>query len=122
MIDEIKSLGEGTIVAPPPITVFLHDLAGQDVYFDTHYYFLKLQCTYVVVYDLRIPFDSPAQPRFKPKLKAEHNLNNPFLQTNLDYFLSWFNVLNRQVLDFFIIVIARLHGMLFNPNETHIDK
>ena len=96
MINDIKLLEDNIdeIAASPPITAFLHDLAGQNVYYDTHYYFLKLQCPYVVVHDLRIPFDSHAQPRFKPKLKAERNLENPFLASNLDYFLSWFTVLS----------------------------
>ena len=77
-----------------PIRVFIHDFAGQSIYYDTHFCFLKMLCPYLLVIDASANLDEPAQPRFKYKsIDAERKLNNPFLETNVDCLLSWLTVL-----------------------------
>ena len=77
-----------------PVRVFIHDLAGQSIYYDTHFCFLKMLCPYVLVIDASANLDEPAQPRFKFKsIDVECNLNDPFLDTNVDCLLSWLTVL-----------------------------
>ena len=80
----------------PAVKVFVHDLAGQSIFYDTHFCFLKMGCPYLLVLDLNSPLEEPAQPRFKfQSIDVERNLHNPLLATNLDYFLSWLTVLAR---------------------------
>ena len=80
----------------PAVKVFIHDLAGQSIFYDTHFCFLKMRCPYLLVLDLNSPLEEPAQPRFKfQSIDVERNLHNPLLATNLDYFLSWLTVLAR---------------------------
>ena len=86
---------------PAVIKVFVHDFAGQSIFYDTHFCFLKMLCPYVLVVDASINLDEPAQPRFKFKsVDVERKLNDPILETNLDCFLSWLTVLER-LSDFF---------------------
>ena len=76
------------------ITVFVHDFAGQSIFYDTHFCFLKMQCPYLLVVDLSLPLDDPAQPRYElPGLKRD--VPDPFLATNIDHSLSWLTVLAR---------------------------
>ena len=80
----------------PAVKVFVNDLAGQSIFYDTHFCFLKMCCPYLLVLDLNSPLEEPAQPRFKfQSIDVERNLHNPLLATNLDYFLSWLTVLAR---------------------------
>ena len=75
-------------------TVFVHDFAGQSVFYDTHFCFLKIQCPYLLVVDISSPLDEPAKSRFKFR-DSERDLHDPFYETNLDYLLSWLKVLAR---------------------------
>ena len=94
-IQEFKS-NDFSSEQPAPIKVFLHDFAGQSVFYDTHFCFLKMLCPYVLVVDASLDLDEPAQPRFKFKsVDVERKLNDPILKTNLDCFLSWLTVLER---------------------------
>ena len=97
MVDKIEVLAKNTSrEEPPSIEVFVHDLAGQSIFYDTHFCFLKMHCPYLLVLDLKVPLEEPAQPRFKfQSIDVERHLNNPLLATNLDYFLSWLTVLTR---------------------------
>ena len=80
----------------PTIRMVVHDLAGQAIYYDTHYLFLKSHAPYILVHDLTKPLDVTAEPRFKPSEKEdEQDLKNPLLASNLDYMLSWLNVLEQ---------------------------
>ena len=86
---------------PAPMKVFVHDFAGQSIFYDTHFCFLKMLCPYVLVVDASLDLDEPAQPRFKFKsVDVERKLNDPILETNLDCLLSWLAVLER-LSDFF---------------------
>ena len=83
------------------IKVFVHDFAGQSIFYDTHFCFLKMLCPYVLVVDASVDLDEPAQHRFKSKsINFERKLNDPLLETNLDCWLSWLTVLER-LSDFF---------------------
>ena len=80
----------------PTIRMIVHDLAGQAIYYDTHYLFLKSHAPYVLVHDLTKPLDETAEPRFKPSEKEdEKDLKNLPRASNLDYMLSWLNVLKQ---------------------------
>ena len=84
-----------------PIKVFVHDFAGQSIFYDTHFCFLKMLCPYVLVVDASVDLDEPAHHRFKSKsVNFERKLNDPLLETNLDCLLSWLTVLER-LSDFF---------------------
>ena len=84
-----------------PVKVFIHDFAGQSVFYDTHFCFLKMLCPYLLVVDASVDLDKPAQHRFKSKsINFERKLNDPLLETNLDCLLSWLTVLER-LSDFF---------------------
>ena len=66
-----------------------------------------MQCPYLLVVDLNIGLENPAQPRFKFKsVDVEGKLNDPLLESNLDYLLSWLTVLER-VSDFYPEVLER---------------
>ena len=94
---------------PAAIKVFVHDFAGQSIFYDTHFCFLKMLCPYVLVVDASLDLDEPAQPRFKFKsVDVERKLNDPILQTNLDCLLSWLTVLERL-------------GDFFNENHERED-
>ena len=81
---------------PVPVRVFIHDFAGQSIYYDTHFCFLKMLCPYLLVVDASVNLEEPAQPRFKFKsIDVERKLNDPFLETNLDCLLSWLTVLEK---------------------------
>jgi hypothetical protein len=55
---------------------------------------VKPHCPYVLVHDLSLEFDKPAVPRFKTSNEEEEiEMNNPHLNTNLDYFTSWLKFL-----------------------------
>ena len=76
------------------ISVFVHDFAGQSIFYDTHFCFLKMQCPYVLVVDLNLPLDDPAKPRYQlPDFQCD--VPDPFLATNLDHSISWLTVLAR---------------------------
>ena len=98
-IDRIEKLrsenspGENT-VDEKSITVFVHDFAGQSIFYDTHFCFLKMQCPYLLVIDLSLPLDDPAQPRYELS-GFKRDVPDPFLATNLDHSLSWLTVLAR---------------------------
>ena len=80
----------------PTIRMIVHDLAGQAIYYDTHYLFLKSHAPYILIHDLMKPLDETAVPRFKPSEKdEERDLKNPFRASNLDYMLSWLDVLDQ---------------------------
>ena len=90
-----------------PIKVFVHDFAGQSIYYDTHFCFLKMLCPYLLIVDASVDLDEPSQPRFKFKsVDAERKLNDPTLETNLDRLLSWLTVLER-LSDFFNEILKR---------------
>ena len=90
-----------------PIKVFLHDFAGQSIYYDTHFCFLKMLCPYLLIIDASVDLDEPSQPRFKFKsVDVERKLNDPILETNLDRLLSWLIVLER-LSDFFNEILER---------------
>ena len=96
-VEKVALLTETTVdvEASSGIRVFVHDLSGQSIFYETHHHFLKLHCPYVVVHDLTKPLDEPAHPRFKSKLTGnEVDLQNPFLVTNLDYLLMWLAALD----------------------------
>ena len=81
---------------PEPVRVFIHDFAGQSIFYDTHFCFLKTQCPYLLVVDLSVGLENPAHSRFKFKsVDVERKLNDPLLETNFDYLLSWLTVLER---------------------------
>ena len=106
-IRELKS-NDFSSEQPAAIKVFVHDFAGQSIFYDTHFCFLKMLCPYVLVVDASLDLDEPAQSRFKFKsVDVERKLNDPILETNLDCLLSWLTVLER-LGDFF--------------NETHERK
>ena len=89
------------------IKVFVHDFAGQSIYYDTHFCFLKMLCPYLLVVDASVDLDEPSQPRFKFKsVDVERKLNDPILETNLDRLLSWLTVLAR-LSDFFNEILER---------------
>ena len=89
------------------IKVFVHDFAGQSIYYDTHFCFLKMLCPYLLVVDASVDLDEPSQPRFKLKsVDVERKLNDPILETNLDRLLSWLIVLAR-LSDFFNEILER---------------
>ena len=99
-IRELKS-NDFSSEQPAAIKVFVHDFAGQSIFYDTHFCFLKMLCPYVLVVDASLDLDEPAQPRFKFKsVDVERKLNDPILETNLDCLLSWLTVLER-LSDFF---------------------
>ena len=99
-IRELKS-NDFSSEQPAAIKVFVHDFAGQSIFYDTHFCFLKMLCPYVLVVDASLDLDEPAQPRFKFKsVDVERKLNDPILETNLDCLLSWLTVLDR-LSDFF---------------------
>ena len=86
---------------PAAIKVFVHDFAGQSIFYDTHFCFVKMLCPYVLVVDASHDLDEPAQSRLKFKsVDVERKLNDPILETNLDCLLSWLTVLER-LSDFF---------------------
>ena len=98
MIKRIQTLKLNNISGKQsaPIKVFVHDFAGQSIFYDTHYCFLKMLCPYVLVVDASVDLDEPAQHRFKSKsVNFERKLNDPLLETNLDCLLSWLTVLER---------------------------
>ena len=107
-IHELKS-NDFSSEQPAPIKVFVHDFAGQSIFYDTHFCFLKMLCPYVLVVDTSLDLDEPAQSRFKFKsVDVERKLNDPTLETNLDCLLSW------------LIVLERL-GDFFNENHERED-
>ena len=76
--------------------MFVHDFAGQSIFYGTHFCFLKMLCPYLLVVDASVDLDEPSQPRFKFKsVDVERKLNDPILKTNLDCLLSWLTVLER---------------------------
>ena len=99
MINKIEELrnkdsANKSITDEKSITVFVHDFAGQSIFHDTHFCFLKMQCPYVLVVDLNAPLDDPAKPRYElPGFQCD--VPDPFLATNLDHSVSWLTVLAR---------------------------
>ena len=94
MIDKIDELRNKGSASEKSITVFVHDFAGQSIFHDTHFCFLKMQCPYVLVVDLNLPLDDPAKPRSElPGFQCD--VPDPFLATNLDHFMAWLTVLAR---------------------------
>ena len=76
------------------LRLFVSDFAGQSIYYDTHGCFVKPHCPYVLVHDLSLEFDKPAVPKFKASYEEkEIEMNNPHLNSNLDYFTSWLKFL-----------------------------
>ena len=93
-IEEQKYKKDKSIKDEKSITVFVHDFAGQSIFHDTHFCFLKMQCPYVLVVDLNAPLDDPAKPRYEsPGFQCD--VPDPFLATNLDHSVSWLTVLAR---------------------------
>jgi hypothetical protein len=86
--DKIDKLRNNVNSESLSTTVFLHDFAGQSIYYDTHFCFLKTACPYLLVVDVSCPLDDTAKPRFKSR-DSERDLNDPLLKTNFDYLLSW---------------------------------
>ena len=102
-IKKIRALMSNNISSEQlaPVKVFVHDFAGQSIFYDTHFCFLKMLCPYVLVVDASVDLDQPAQHRFKFKsVDVEGKLNDPIIETNLDCLLSWLTVLER-LSDFF---------------------
>ena len=94
-MQELKS-NDFSSEQPAAIKVFVHDFAGQSIFYDTHFCFLKMLCPYVLVVDASLDLDEPAQSRFKFKsVDVERKLNDPILETNLDCLLSWLTVLEK---------------------------
>ena len=93
-LDKIDNLRNNVNSESPSTTVFLHDFAGQSIYYDTHFCFLKTACPYLLVVDVSSPLDDTAESRFKSH-DSERDLHDPLLKTNLDYLLSWLTVLAR---------------------------
>ena len=107
-IQELKS-NDFSSEQPAAIKVFVHDFAGQSIFYDTHFCFLKMLCPYVLVVDASLDLDEPAQSRFKFKsVDVERKLNDPILETNLDCLLSWLTVLEKL-------------GDFFNENHERDD-
>ena len=93
-ISKIKSQKSNEHDQKEVLRVFVSDFAGQSIYYDTHGCFVKPHCPYVLVYDLSLEFDKPAVPMFKASDEEEEiEMNNPFLNTNLDHFTSWLKFL-----------------------------
>ena len=107
MITKIDKLQQGNVhrEQPAAVRIFIHDFAGQSIFYDTHFCFLKMLCPYLLVVDLSVGLNTPAQPRFKFN-SDERKLNDPLLETNLDYLLSWLTVLAR-LGDFYQEVLER---------------
>ena len=102
-IEKIRALKSNNISSEQSVSikVFVHDFAGQSIFYDTHFCFLKMLCPYVLVVDESVDLDEPAQHRFKSKSDYfERKLNDPLLETNLDCLLSWLTVLEK-LSDFF---------------------
>ena len=76
------------------ITVFIHDFAGQSIFHDTHFCFLKMQCPYLLIIDCSLPLDDLAEPRYESR-HFKRDVPDPFLATNLDHFVSWLTALAR---------------------------
>ena len=94
VIDRIEKLRSESMKDKKSITVFVHDFAGQSIFYDTHFCFLKVQCPYVLVVDLSLPLDDPAKPRYElPGFQCD--VPDPFFATNLDHSMSWLTVLAR---------------------------
>ena len=91
-LDKIHKFRNNVNSESPSTTVFLHDFAGQSIYYDTHFCFLKTACPYLLVVDVSSPLDSTAKPRFKFR-DSERDLHDPLLKTNFDYLFSWLTVL-----------------------------
>ena len=84
----------GNMIDEKSITIFVHDFAGQSIFYDTHFCFLKMQCPYLLVVDLSLPLDDLAKPRYElPDFQCD--VPDPFLATNLDHSMSWLTVLAR---------------------------
>ena len=93
-ISKIKSQSSTEHDQKDVLRVFVSDFAGQSIYYDTHGCFVKSHCPYVLVHDLSLDFDKPAVPRFKASNEEEEiEMNNPYLNTNLDHFTSWLKLL-----------------------------
>ena len=102
-IEKIRALKSNNISSEQSVSikVFVHDFAGQSIFYDTHFCFLKMLCPYVLVVDASVDLDEPAQHRFKSKsVNFERKLNDPLLETNLDCLLSWLTILEK-LSDFF---------------------
>ena len=98
-LDKIEKLcGENTpsekMIDGKSITVFIHDFAGQSIFHDTHFCFLKMQCPYLLIIDCSLPLDDLAEPRYESR-HVKRDVPDPFLATNLDHFVSWLTALAR---------------------------
>ena len=98
-LDKIEKLcGENTpgekVIDGKSITVFIHDFAGQSIFHDTHFCFLKMQCPYLLIIDCSLPLDDLAKPRYESR-HVKCDVPDPFLETNLDHFVSWLTALAR---------------------------
>ena len=98
-LDKIEKLcGENTpsekMIDGKSITVFIHDFAGQSIFYDTHFCFLKMQCPYLLIIDCSLPLDDLAEPRYESR-HVKCDVPHPFLATNLDHFVSWLTALAR---------------------------
>ena len=98
-LDKIEKLcGENTpsekMINGKSITVFIHDFAGQSIFYDTHFCFLKMQCPYLLIIDCSLSLEDLAEPRYE-SLHVKCDVPDPFLATNLDHFVSWLTVLAR---------------------------
>ena len=76
------------------IAVFIHDFAGQSIFHDTHFCFLKMGCPYLLIIDCSLPLDDLAKPRYESR-HVKCDVPDPFLETNLDHFVSWLTALAR---------------------------
>ena len=98
-LDKIEKLcGENTpsekMIDGKSISVFIHDFAGQSIFHDTHFCFLKMQCPYLLIIDCSLPLDDLAEPRYESR-HVKRAVPDPFLATNLDHFVSWLTALAR---------------------------
>lgn len=94
IIKTIKKIKKSDSGKEPCVLAFVHDMAGQIIYYETHYCFLRPNCPYILVHDLSRELDEPAHPRFKFEVSGkQRDLQNPFLFTNLDYLLMWLSAL-----------------------------
>ena len=98
-LDNIEKLCRGNTpsekkIDGKSITVFIHDFAGQRIFYDTHLCFLKMQCPYLLIIDCSLPLDDLAEPRYESR-HVEYDVPDPVLATNMDHFVSWLTALAR---------------------------
>ena len=88
LIKYLSGFNLHTDIKEPVVDLDLWDFAGQHLYYASHAVFLSQQAIYLLVYNLSIGLNDPAQPCVRQGAHEEY-LEKPNDQTNLDDLLSW---------------------------------